>query len=98
MKLGLTHHAAFDFQRSRQAYEEGFALWPRAWEMELATPPPAPHPLRLLLGDSLRTLDPLGTSSAIVGHLFSGLVEPTPEMDVVPDVAWRWEVLDGPVV
>jgi oligopeptide transport system substrate-binding protein len=95
MKLGLTHHAAFDFQRSRQAYEEGFALWPRAWEMELPTPPPAPHPLRLLLGDSLRTLDPLGTSSAIVGHLFSGLVEPTPEMDVVPDVAWRWEVLDG---
>jgi predicted ATPase len=30
MKLGLTYHTAFDFQQSRQAYQEGFTLWQRA--------------------------------------------------------------------
>ncbi len=30
MKLGLTYHTALEFQRARQAYEEGFALWQRA--------------------------------------------------------------------
>jgi ABC-type oligopeptide transport system substrate-binding subunit len=31
----------------------------------------------------------------IAHQLFSGLVELTPDLDVVPDVAFRWEVLDG---
>ena len=29
MKLGLTHHIAFDFASARQAYEEAFILWQR---------------------------------------------------------------------
>ncbi len=29
MRLGLTYHNAFDYRRSRQAYDEGFAVWQR---------------------------------------------------------------------
>ena len=35
------------------------------------------------------------SSGAAIVQLFSGLVELTPEMDVVPDVARTWEVLEG---
>jgi ABC-type oligopeptide transport system substrate-binding subunit len=99
MKLGLTYHTAFDFRRARQAYEEGFALWQRTASMKLAVPPPpAPHALRTHWEDPA-TLDPGHTedlaSADLIRKLFSGLVGLTPEMDLVPDVARTWEVLDG---
>ncbi len=99
MKIGLLHHTLFDFQRSHRAYEEGFALWQRASEIAPdVPPPPAPHALRVPWGNPL-TLDPglAGdvASSQIIDQLFSGLVELTPDLDVVPDVARTWEVLDG---
>jgi ABC-type oligopeptide transport system substrate-binding subunit/class 3 adenylate cyclase/tetratricopeptide (TPR) repeat protein len=99
MKLGLTHHTSFDFQQARQAYEEGFALWQRAGQTELASPPPpAPHALRQTSSPVL-TLDPnmcndVGSYGVIMG-LFSGLVELSPDNDVLPDVARRWEVSEG---
>jgi ABC-type oligopeptide transport system substrate-binding subunit len=98
MKLGLTHHIAFAFRRARQAYEEGFVLWQRAGEVQPAVPPPpAPHALRVSWADP-RTLDPTrigdATSACVIEQLFSGLVERTPEMDVVPKVARTWEVLE----
>lgn len=131
MKLGLTYHTAFDYERSRQAYEEGFALWQHVeatW-----SPPPlpsSPHARQLFWPDRLpadldptmagrnlltplavqqlttlrlawrtpNTLDPsmAGTtlSAPITTQLFSGLVAQSPEMEVIPDVARRWEVLD----
>jgi ABC-type oligopeptide transport system substrate-binding subunit/class 3 adenylate cyclase len=99
MKIGLLFHTIFDFQRSRQAYEEGFALWRRADEIA-PNPilPPAPHAFRVPWGNPT-TLDPglawdTG-SSAIIDQLFSGLVELTPDLDVVPGVARTWDVLDG---
>jgi ABC-type oligopeptide transport system substrate-binding subunit/class 3 adenylate cyclase len=99
MKLGLTYHAAFDFQQARQAYDEGFALWQRARETEPALPPPpAPHAFRVARLDP-PTLDPTiaggTTSGAIICQLFSGLVDLSPQMNVVPDVAQSWEVLEG---
>jgi ABC-type oligopeptide transport system substrate-binding subunit len=99
MKLGLAHHNAFQFQQSRQAYDEGFALWRRAGEVQAAVGHlPAPHALRLFWYD-LPTLDwalhQTVENSAQLEHLFSGLVALTPELDVVPDVARSWEVLDG---
>jgi ABC-type oligopeptide transport system substrate-binding subunit/class 3 adenylate cyclase len=99
MKLGLTYHAAFDFQQARQAYDEGFALWQRAGETEPdIPPPPAPQALRVARLDP-PTLDPTmaggTTSGAIICQLFSGLVDLSPEMNVVPDVAQSWEVLEG---
>jgi ABC-type oligopeptide transport system substrate-binding subunit len=98
MKLGLTHQNAFDFQAARQAYEEGFLLWQQATKVESADRPlPAPHGLRVALIEP-PTLDP-GLSSdivsaAVIDQLFSGLVELSPEMGVVPDVARSWEMLD----
>jgi ABC-type oligopeptide transport system substrate-binding subunit/DNA-binding SARP family transcriptional activator len=100
MKLGLTYHNVLQFKAARQAYEEGFALWRRVGEAEPATPPPpAPHALRVNWHPLPTTLDPALSSfpsfCAIAGQLFSGLAELTPDMDVVPDVARTWEVLDG---
>ncbi|NOZ28314.1 MAG: AAA family ATPase [Chloroflexi bacterium] len=93
MKLGLTYHNAFDFKRARQAYDEGFALWQRAG----AVRPAAPHALRVLWSDPL-TLDPTMAddvvSVSVIDQLFSGLVELSPETDVIPDVARTWEVLE----
>ena len=99
MKLGLLYHTVFDFTRSQQAYDEGFVLWQRASEITPEVPPPpAPHALRVPWANPL-TLDPglVGDvgSGAIIDQLFSGLVELTPDLDVVPEVARTWEVLEG---
>jgi oligopeptide transport system substrate-binding protein len=100
MKLGLTYHNAFDFKAARQAYEEGFALWQRAGEIqEGVPPPPTPHALRVAWHRPPTTLDPTMaghvSSSAVIDQLFSGLLELTPEMDVVPEVAQSWEMVEG---
>jgi ABC-type oligopeptide transport system substrate-binding subunit/class 3 adenylate cyclase len=99
MKLGLAHHTAFDYAESRQAYEEAFALWQRAAPAAKAVAlPPAPHALRVD-GQEPPTLDPSiandSNSHMLIDQLFSGLVELTPEMDVVPGVAHSWDVLEG---
>lgn len=98
MKLGLTYHLAFDFRQADQAYKEGFALWQRAGETRLASQLSAPHALRLDWEDP-PTLDPTMVaeiiSAEIIGHLFSGLVALTPELDVVPELARSWEVLNN---
>ncbi len=101
MKLGLAHHLAFDFRRARQAYHKGFVLWQRAAEAQIqapGSPRPAPHALRVNWSEPL-TLDPAladdVVSASVIEQLFSGLVELSPEMDVVPDVARTWEVLEG---
>ncbi len=98
MKLGLTYHLAFKFKRARQAYEEGFALWKRAGTSPVDPLPPAPHPLRLQECDPV-TLDPTmsidTTSGGIIQQLFSGLVTLNAELDVVPELAQSWEVLEG---
>ncbi len=99
MKLGLTYHNAFAFRRAQQAYDEGFHLWQRAGaaRRDESLPLP-PHPLRV---SWLRpeTLDPALATTVyaveISDLLFSGLVQLTPELDLAPDVAHRWELLDG---
>ena len=99
MKLGLTYHTAFEFKAARWTYEEGFALWQRAAEMEPAVPPPpAPHALRQYWIEPV-TLDPTVYgdlfSAVVIDHLFDGLVELSPELDVMPNVARSWELLEG---
>ena len=97
MRLGLTHHNAFHFERSRKAYDEGLALWRQVTPAAADLPAP-PHPLRFPWGP-MDTLDPtranLILTSSVSQQLFRGLVEPTPELDIVPDVAQRWDILDG---
>jgi ABC-type oligopeptide transport system substrate-binding subunit/DNA-binding SARP family transcriptional activator len=98
MKLGLTHHNAFDFQQAREAFQQGFALWQRAGDAQPSvTRPPAPHALRVAW--HVFAVDPTLAedfpSVEVVRQLFSGLADQTPEMDVIPDVARSWEVLEG---
>jgi ABC-type oligopeptide transport system substrate-binding subunit/class 3 adenylate cyclase len=98
MKLGLTYELAFDFQGARQAYEQGFALWQRAGDEEWEDLSPAPHSLRLNTTNPT-TLDPTMAEDARSGtkifELFSGLVEQRLDLEVVPEVAQSWEVLEG---
>jgi ABC-type oligopeptide transport system substrate-binding subunit len=98
MRLGLTYHNAFDFRQARQAYQEGFVLRQRAGERQPATLPPAPHALRLGWQEPT-TLDPAMMydlfSVVVIEQLFSGLVEQTPEMEIVPGAARTWEVSDS---
>jgi ABC-type transport system substrate-binding protein/DNA-binding SARP family transcriptional activator len=101
MKLGLTYHNAFDFKAARQAYQEGFVFWQRMSDAKRRVPDlplDAPHALRVSI------FEPgsigLGLSMELPSHialdqLFSGLVEVSPEMGVVPDVAQSWEVSEG---
>jgi ABC-type oligopeptide transport system substrate-binding subunit len=100
MKLGLTYHTAFQFEESREAYEKGFALWQRAAQVgSPVPPPPAPHAFRVAWIAPPRTLDPPmareTSSSGVISQLFSGLVELSPKMAVVPDLARAWEVVEG---
>ena len=99
MKLGLTYDTAFDFRQARQAYDEGFTLWQRAGQIQPPVPRlPAPHALRVPWLD-MQTLDPAMAedvaSGCVIDQLFSGLLELSPEMGIVPDVAQTWEVLEG---
>jgi oligopeptide transport system substrate-binding protein len=99
MKLGLTYHTAFRFAEARQAYEEGFALWQRAGEVEPAIRPlPAPHALRVHCVVP-RRLDLAMTQWMsdwrIIYQIFSGLAGLTPQNEVVPDVARSWEMLES---
>jgi ABC-type oligopeptide transport system substrate-binding subunit/class 3 adenylate cyclase len=99
MKVGLTFHTAFDYQRSRRAYEEGFVL--RLSQNEFKSPAPlplAPHPLRIHFKEPW-TLDPCHCPTyhtvVIVKELFCGLVQINPDMSVLPDVAHSWEIFDS---
>jgi ABC-type oligopeptide transport system substrate-binding subunit/DNA-binding SARP family transcriptional activator len=98
MKLGLTHHLAFNFPQARRAYAEGFSLWQRAGAHRPSILPPAPHALRVSKAKPI-SLDPAkaadSTSFALINQLFSGLVELNTDLDVVPGLAQSWEVLEG---
>ena len=96
MKLGQLYHTIFEFQSSRQAFQEAFALWQRASEIGLERSlPPAPHALRLhtWAGNPLQepALAPTNDMT-LINHLLCGLVELTPELDITPNLAQRWEI------
>jgi ABC-type oligopeptide transport system substrate-binding subunit len=98
MKLGIAYHNAFQFEESRQAYEQGFIYWQRASKGRTREDlPTAPHALRVA-SIPPPTLDPGyvddTTSRLFVNQLFSGLIELAPDLSVVPDVARSWDVLD----
>ncbi len=99
MKLGLTYHNAFQYTESRQAYEEGFIYLQRSPEGPGGRKASsAPHPLRVPSLPPI-TFDPGlaidTTSHSFIGELFSGLVQLTSDLSVVPDVARSWDVLGG---
>jgi oligopeptide transport system substrate-binding protein len=98
MKIGLTYHTAFNFRQARQAYQEGFTLWQQAGATQPATPSPsAPHALRVAW--HVFAVDPAMAqefaSLEVIKQLFTGLVDHSPQMNVIPDVARSWEVSEG---
>ena len=97
LRLGQTHHSVFDFEAARQVYDEGFALWQKAEaaRARAAARPPAPHPFRLLYVNYPVSVDPILGDAGVTHHVFCGLVEESPDMEVMPDAAWRWQALDG---
>lgn len=99
MKLGLVHETHFDFTQARQAFDEAFALRQQASTRRADTSrSPAPHPLRIRWR-SPYGLDPAFNreyaSAVVLYQLFSGLVSEGPDLDLVPEVARRWEVSEG---
>ncbi|MCB9133175.1 MAG: AAA family ATPase [Anaerolineales bacterium] len=96
MRLGLVHVAAFDYQQASKAYERSFVLWNRR------SPSPegvAPLPLasqthRRMWGIEPKNWDPNPTFDYEM-PLFSGLLEESPDLSAVPDIARSWEMLDG---
>ena len=101
MKLGLTYHNAFDFKAARQTYQEGFVYWQRVADEKIRTPDLPPHASRTLRVTAFepRTLG-LGLSMDLPSHvvldqIFSGLVEVSPDLGLMPDIAQSWEVFEG---
>ena len=98
MKLGLTQQNADDFDAARRAFAEGFALWQKAAERAKPVPAAPTATLRIFYGEP-RTLEPAWAgdemSENVIHQLFSGLVDLTPELGIVPDLAQSWHILHG---
>ncbi|MFN2149147.1 MAG: AAA family ATPase, partial [Anaerolineales bacterium] len=98
MKLGQAYLDVHEYQAAQLAYEEGFRLrqlWQKdERQADLATPTEV---MRIAYHDPL-TLDPSRTMEVFSGcalrQLFSGLVECTHNLEIVPDLAESWQVTD----
>jgi ABC-type oligopeptide transport system substrate-binding subunit/DNA-binding SARP family transcriptional activator len=107
MRLGMTNQIALDFRRAHQAFEKSFALRRQILPNSQNDPPPAPHPLRLLLSsvpipmllylnDPL-VLDPgnLRPAYIYIKQLFSGLLRAGNNWSIQPEVAKSWQVSEN---
>jgi oligopeptide transport system substrate-binding protein len=97
MKLGLTYHTAFEYQGSRRAYDEAFAMRQRERIARPSALLPATKPFRHVWVEP-PTLDPtiMGDARSLfyIENIFSGLVELGTEYEIIPDVAESWEISD----
>jgi ABC-type oligopeptide transport system substrate-binding subunit/class 3 adenylate cyclase len=98
LKLGLIYHANFQFELAHQANEKAFDLQKRAG-------PPAPaareveqYPLRISIMGKHVTLDPgkcrWSQDAVVISQVFSGLARIDDELNVVPEIARSWQVLE----
>lgn len=100
IKLGLSYHLMFNFNQARQAYNEGFNLQQRLGPTQpTTTRPTAPHALRIAYKTVPTTLDSNlagdDESAQIIKQLFCGLVSLNANDDIVPEIAYRWEMLEN---
>ncbi|MFV1948561.1 MAG: ABC transporter substrate-binding protein [Anaerolineales bacterium] len=102
LKLGQTYLTALDFKQSQQAYKKGFAIRQHS-DIQPAGALEPPVPQRHLKIDwyglqqepSDLTLIEGGNWEGVVEQLFSGLVALDQNMNIIPDVAHKWEILDA---
>lgn len=96
LKLGLAHHAAFDFAAAHAAYDEGFALLARQATRPATASGPQAHLTTLRLARLVpQTLDPAadgGEDAWLIDQLCAGLVQEGPDMAILPDVARDWQI------
>jgi oligopeptide transport system substrate-binding protein len=85
LKIGLTHHLAFEYEAADRAYAEAFAHRP------VETVSPTPSEQIETIGGTPDALTPghAGTSDGMdfVSHLFAGLLAVDPELNIVPALA-----------
>ena len=99
LKLGMVYHTNFQFEAAHQAYKKAFLLQQKSKPLGQ---PNISSPLKVLRVCSLFphvSLDP-GRGNwiqdfRVQANLFSPLVEIDGELNVVPNVAHSWEVLEG---
>jgi oligopeptide transport system substrate-binding protein len=102
MKLAQTYHSVFEYDRSAELYREAFQ-----YSEVGANPPTNKKPSASLrrvrcelryIGQPFQTLDYADTTSAhdhlFITHLFSGLLQTSPNLDVLPDIAASWQISD----
>ncbi|MEK6223086.1 MAG: ABC transporter substrate-binding protein, partial [Chloroflexota bacterium] len=98
MKLGEVYQNAFDFTAAQKAYDEAFELRPQAAPSRLQEAQPAKRPLRFDYKSPIYW-DPgkAGDINSVfyITEMFSGLVGLNSDFSIAPDVAERWEILDG---
>jgi oligopeptide transport system substrate-binding protein len=98
MKLGLTHQGNLDLESAREAFDEGFVVWQQAAQVTPTRRTPAPHALRPWQVEPV-TLDPGQVtdwhSGVVLEQLFSCLIRFGPDMEVLPEAATGWELLEG---
>jgi len=99
LKLGLIYHANFQFEESHEAYEIAFRLRQKS---QVHKPIPIDPELKIFrkgVYASLATLDPgickWQEEFDVIRALFSGLARINEDMDVIPEIARSWQVLDG---
>ncbi len=95
MKLGLTYHITFEFDKSRQAYEEAFTLRQQRSSVQPESLPPAPHPLRFFWQEP-SSVDCVWLNYEFeftFNHwLFSRLLKTNDVFEIIPDSAKYWEI------
>lgn len=99
LKLALVYSANFQFEKAHQANETAFCLQQAVAKKDPLAAGWKGHTLRTAVTFENVNLDPgkvvWSHESIIIENLFSGLARLDTEMNVLPEVARSWEVLDG---
>ena len=102
LKLGGTQHLALDFPAARRSYEEAFSIKAQIGEepiREATAELQVWHDCDYDDFGGVFAFDPGSSNTLVTGkyllQLFSGLVELSPDLDVLPHLARYWEVFDG---
>lgn len=98
LKLGLVYSANFQFEKAHQANETAFQMQRVLEKKDAHIADREGHTLRSIVRFQQITLDPgkvvWSQDCVIVENLFSGLTRLDQELNVLPEVARSWQVLD----
>lgn len=96
MKLGVAHHNAFEYEQAHRAFDVAFWFWQQS---ALRQDYPALTPQNLRINWlPVASIDPAfawDIPGAVGWQLFSGLLIFSPELEITPDLARKWEIHAG---